>query len=141
MKREPLGQWLDDHTNELVARLTCHFIYRSREVIAKETVTKFEKLNASIADDVRGVREGAVNEDVSSLSHMVMSISPTDQSEPGSASCDRQAVRLSWRHDAEQQSLWKAKRLLSPGGAAPICYTHDATTAMIDACRQRTASR
>jgi len=111
------------------------------EVIAKETVTKFEKLNASIADDVRGVREGAVNEDVSSLSHMVMSISPTDQSEPGSASCDRQAVRLSWRHDAEQQSLWKAKRLLSPGGAAPICYTHDATTAMIDACRQRTASR
>lgn len=28
-----------------------------------------------------------------------------------------------------------------PGGAAPICYTHDVTTAMIDAYRQRTASR
>jgi len=32
------------------------------EVIAKET--KFEKLNASIADDVRGVRERVVSEDV-----------------------------------------------------------------------------
>jgi hypothetical protein len=34
------------------------------EVITKETVTKFEKLNASIAGDVRGVRERVVNEDV-----------------------------------------------------------------------------
>jgi hypothetical protein len=30
MKHESLGQWLDDHTNEPVARrLTWHFIYRS----------------------------------------------------------------------------------------------------------------
>jgi hypothetical protein len=34
------------------------------EVIAKETVTKLGKLNASIADDVRGVLERVVNEDL-----------------------------------------------------------------------------
>jgi hypothetical protein len=34
------------------------------EIIAKDTVTKFERLNASIADDVRGARERVVNEDV-----------------------------------------------------------------------------
>ncbi|WP_143271630.1 hypothetical protein [Bradyrhizobium mercantei] len=28
-----------------------------------------------------------------------------------------------------------------PGGAAPICYPHDVTSAMIDAYRQRVASR
>ena len=41
------------------------------EVIAKETATKIEKLNASIADDLRTVPERVVNEDVTvALEHV-----------------------------------------------------------------------
>ena len=60
------------------------------EVIARKTVAKFEKLNASIADDVRGVRERVVNEDVTvALEHaksrvrdwsktIVLTLNPSD---------------------------------------------------------------
>jgi methyl-accepting chemotaxis protein len=56
------------------------------EVIAKETVTQFQKLNANIADDLGIVRERVVNEDVTvALEHaecrvpdFVLALNPPD---------------------------------------------------------------